>query len=61
VDVLILTVFVSVVLVIGELIFFAWNVHHDNHDHIDRLSLMPLNSDAPAKTRTDAAQARRTD
>lgn len=48
-DVLILTVFVSVVLVIGELIFFAWNVHHDNHDHIDRLSLLPLNSDAPAQ------------
>lgn len=46
-DVLILTVFVSVVLVIGELLFFAWNVHHDNHDHIDRLALLPLEAEAP--------------
>ena len=41
-EVLILTVFVSLVLVTGELIFFAWNVRHGTHDHTDRLSLLPL-------------------
>jgi hypothetical protein len=45
VDVLILTVFVSVVLVLVELLFFAWNVHHDNHDHIERLALLPLDEE----------------
>lgn len=41
-EVLILTVFVSLVLVAGELIFFAWNLRHGTHDHSDRLSLLPL-------------------
>ena len=41
-EVLILTVFVSLMLVAGELIFFAWNLHHGAHDHSDRLSLLPL-------------------
>ena len=41
-EVLILTVFVSLALVAGELIFFAWNLRHGSHDHADRLSLLPL-------------------
>jgi cbb3-type cytochrome oxidase maturation protein len=41
-EVLILTVFVSLMLVLGELVFFAWNVRHGTHDHSDRLSLLPL-------------------
>lgn len=41
-EVLILTVFVSLVLVAGELVFFAWNVRHGTHEHTDRLSLLPL-------------------
>lgn len=45
-DVLILTVFVSVVLVIGEIVFFAWNLHHGSHDHAERLSLLPLEHDS---------------
>lgn len=44
-EVLILTVFVSVVLVVGELLFFAWNIHHGSHDHTERLSLLPLEDD----------------
>jgi nitrogen fixation-related uncharacterized protein len=45
VEVLILTIFVSLVLVAGELIFFAWNIHHKSHDHAQRLSLLPLEDD----------------
>ena len=41
-EILILTVFVSLMLVAGELVFFAWNLRHGTHDHSDRLSLLPL-------------------
>jgi nitrogen fixation-related uncharacterized protein len=41
-EVLILTVFVSLTLVAGELIFFAWNLRQGTHEHSDRLSLLPL-------------------
>jgi len=44
-EVLILTVFVSVALVIGELVFFAWNVRQGTHDHTDRLTLLPLENE----------------
>jgi nitrogen fixation-related uncharacterized protein len=44
-EVLILTVFVSLVLVAGELVFFAWNVKEQSHDHSDRLSLLPLENE----------------
>jgi nitrogen fixation-related uncharacterized protein len=49
VEVLILTVFVSVVLVAGELVFFAWNIHHGSHDHTERLSLLPLEEEISKK------------
>jgi len=45
-EILILTVFVSLTLVAAGLTFFAWNVHHGTHDHSDRLSLLPLEDDA---------------
>jgi cbb3-type cytochrome oxidase maturation protein len=41
-EILILTVFVSLMLVTGELVFFAWNLLQGTHDHSDRLSLLPL-------------------
>ena len=44
-EVLILTVFVSLILVAGELVFFAWNVRHESHDHSDRLCLLPLETE----------------
>lgn len=47
-EVLILTIFVSVALVAGELLFFAWNVHNGNHDHVERLTLLPLERDETA-------------
>jgi hypothetical protein len=40
-----LTVFISVLLVTGEIVFFAWNVHHGSHEHDDRLALLPLEHD----------------
>jgi cbb3-type cytochrome oxidase maturation protein len=46
VEVLILTVFISVVFVIGELVFFVWNVHGGSHDHSERLALLPLETES---------------
>lgn len=47
-EVLILTIFVSIALVAGELLFFAWNIHNGNHDHVERLTLLPLERDQSA-------------
>ena len=44
-EVLILTIFVSIALVAGELLFFAWNVRNGSHDHVERLTLLPLERD----------------
>jgi cbb3-type cytochrome oxidase maturation protein len=44
-EVLMLTVFVSLVLAAGGVLFFAWNVRERAHEHIDELSLLPLKDD----------------
>jgi nitrogen fixation-related uncharacterized protein len=50
-DVLILTVFVSLVLVLSAVLFFGWNVLNRSHEHDDRLTLLPLQDEetTPAK------------
>jgi cbb3-type cytochrome oxidase maturation protein len=60
VEVLILTVFVSALLVLGELVFFAWNIKSGNHDHVERLSLLPLDQDAhePTHARLHVSETR---
>ncbi len=45
-EALMLTVFVSILLVAASLLFFAWNLHHGSHDHSERLALLPLEEDA---------------
>ena len=58
-EVLILTVFVSLVVVAGELVFFAWNIRQRMHDHSQRLSLLPLEDDpysAPVRARLERAK-----
>jgi cbb3-type cytochrome oxidase maturation protein len=44
-DVLIITVFVSLVLVISGLILFVSRLRQGDFDHGDRLSLLPLEDD----------------
>lgn len=44
-EVLILLIFVSLVLVTGAVGFFAWNLRERNHEHADRLALLPLEDD----------------
>ena len=45
-DVLILTLFVSLVLVAGGVIFLVVRARQGDFDHGDRLSLLPLADDA---------------
>ena len=47
-EVLILTVFVSLIIVAAGVLFFAWNIHHRAHEHIEQLSLLPLEEDGPS-------------
>ena len=44
-SVLILQVFVSLMLVLGAVLLFAYSVRHRDHEHADRLSLIPLEDD----------------
>jgi hypothetical protein len=50
VSVLVLQVFVSLMLVVGALVLFAYSHKQADHEHADRLSLFPLEDDGgPAK------------
>ena len=60
-EVLVLTVFVSLVLAGAGVLFFAWNVRSRAHEHIEELSLLPLEEElnsarpgAPAQTKETA-------
>jgi len=45
VEVVILQVFVSLILVVGSLLLFAFTWRQRDYDHADRLALLPLNKD----------------
>lgn len=44
-DVLIITLFSSLLLVLGAVVFFAWTLAARSHEHVDRLALLPLQAD----------------
>jgi hypothetical protein len=44
-----LQVFVSLMLVASSLVLFVHSVRQRDHEHADRLSLTPLEEDAPAQ------------
>jgi hypothetical protein len=48
VNIVVLQVFVSLMLVAGSLVLFAYSVRQRDHEHADRLSLAPLEDDAPS-------------
>jgi hypothetical protein len=45
VNVVVLQVFVSLMLVAGSVLLFAFSVRHRDYEHSDRLSLFPLEDD----------------
>jgi hypothetical protein len=46
VDILILQVFVSLLLVVGSVILFAFTCRQRSFDHADRLALLPVDDDS---------------
>lgn len=44
-DVVVLQVFVSLFLVVGSLLLFAFTCRQRDFEHADRLSLLPLDND----------------
>lgn len=58
-DVLILTVFISLILSGSGVLFFIWNVGRKHHEHIDRLTLLPLDDRAERRAQlTDQTHER---
>ena len=47
-NVLVLQVFVSLMLVAGSVVLFAYSVRQRDHEHADRLSLVPLEDERAA-------------
>lgn len=47
-NVIVLQVFVSLMLVVGSLLLLAYSVKHADHEHADRLSLLPMEEDEKA-------------
>jgi nitrogen fixation-related uncharacterized protein len=51
--ILILLIFVSLVFVVGALLSFALSVKNEDFDHMDELSLLPLEDEENATTTHD--------
>jgi len=58
-EILIVLVLLSLGLVGGALLFLWKSVAAGDYDHGDRLSLLPLNEDAPSTDRADEPDASR--
>jgi hypothetical protein len=58
VNVILLQVFVSLMLVAGSVLLFAVSIRYRDHEHADRLSLIPLEDDsAPAPSASAPSQS----
>lgn len=55
-DVLIVTLFASLLFVLGAVVFFAWNVAQRSHEHIDRLAILPLQGEPSTQPVTDTPE-----
>lgn len=53
-EVLILQVFVSLVLVLGSILLFAYSTKQRDHQHGGHLALLPLEGDSPSARPTSA-------
>jgi len=52
-SVLVLQVFVSLMLVAGSVLLFAFSIRHRDYEHADRLSLFPLEDDSARPARAE--------
>jgi hypothetical protein len=54
VEVVTLQVFVSLILVVGSVLLFAFSCRQRDFDHADRLALLPLSPESPSEARERA-------
>lgn len=52
-EVLILTLFVSLILAGAGVGFFVWSIRTGSHEHADRLALLPIESEETTTPRSD--------
>ncbi len=50
-EILVVQVFVSLLLVVGGVVLLAYSIKQADHEHADRLSILPLQEDAPKSER----------
>jgi hypothetical protein len=56
VNVIILQVFVSLMLVAGSVLLYAFSVRHRDYEHSDRLSLFPLEDDTARPSPVESSE-----
>ncbi len=56
-EILIVQIFVSLILVTGGVVLLAYSVKQSDHEHADRLSILPLSDDANAKRENRGADS----
>jgi hypothetical protein len=49
VEIIVVQVFVSLLLVVGGVLALAYSVKQADHEHADRLSILPLEEEKPEK------------
>lgn len=59
-SVIALQVFVSLMLVAGSVTLFVFSVRQRDYEHLDRLSLAPLDDDAPAPSSSAPSDSQET-
>ncbi len=57
-NVIVLQVFVSLMLVVGSVLLYAFSVRHRDYEHADRLSLIPLEDDTVHPQPTESSESK---
>ena len=57
-NVIVLQVFVSLMLVAGSVLLYAFSVRHRDYEHSDRLSLIPLEDDTARPTPAASSESK---
>lgn len=52
-EILIVQVFVSLLLVVGGVVLLAYSIKQSDHEHADRLSILPLQEDDDNETKRE--------
>ncbi|QRK08285.1 cytochrome oxidase [Archangium violaceum] len=56
-NVIVLQVFVSLMLVVGSVLLYAFSVRHRDYEHSDRLALFPLEDDTARPSRAESSDS----